>query len=288
MKSIIKFFEPLSKHPYLILPITALIVSILHTGLAGLVEQNSYDIHMLASEQLNELGPKYAGESELHRYMIKQYTNQLEQRHLATLLRLLYREYSPKKALASVLLGLEGLEEVAENKKEVEAKKAIWQAGLASNQLHILGNKFPWSPTAWFKSKALPDQLLMNLDKALTNSQELVGRLEIDQTLESAVEACRANRKAILLLFLSRSGYENRERIKDFQADIKRAHDFTLRLAEKTGKDTDDQKLLYETAKSEEHRVKILEAMLANDMDKVCELLKEAIERAFDREENTP
>ncbi len=218
-----RFFEPLSKYPYWTLTITAFIVAILHTGLAGLVKQNSYDIRMLAAEQLNELGPDYADESKLHVYMINQYTDQLEQRHFAAILRLLYPKYSPKKAFASALLDLEGLEKIAKDKKEEEAKKAIWQAGLASNQLYMLGKRFPWSPIAWFKSKDLPGWLLTDLDKALAESHELVDKLENVQTMEAAVAACRANRKAILLLCLSRLDYDNQERIREFQIDVRRA-----------------------------------------------------------------
>ncbi len=41
------------------------------------------------------------------------------------------------------------------------------------------------------------------------------------------------------------------------------------------------QEFLYETARSEYRRVKILEAMLVNDMDRVCHLLTEAVEIAY-------
>lgn len=280
---IVKFFQPLNKR-YRFLTISAsLIIGIalyvgIDIGLAEVVRQNSYDMHMLATEQLNELGPGFANESKQYAEIIRRYTEHLEQRNLAPLLRVLYPTYSPKKALASLLPSLEGVED------EEEAKKAIWQAGVTSNQLYKLGKRFPRSPILWFKSEVVPDQLLTALDNALAESTKLTSKLENDPNRDAAIAACRANRKAILLLFLARLGYDNKEKIERFLSDVERARDCTLLLAERTVKNKKDQEFLYETARSENRRVKILRAMLDNNMDKVCDLLREAIEEAFEKE----
>lgn len=279
---IVNFFQPLTKHPFWTVSASVIIgiafficVDILF---AEVVRQNSYDMHMLATEQLNELGPGFANESKQYAEMIRRYTEHLEQRNFAPLLRLLYPAYSPKKTLASLLPSLEGVED------EEEAKKAIWQAGITSNQLYKLGKRFPRSPIEWFKSEVVSDQLLTDLDNALSKSTKLTSKLENDPNRDAAIAACRANRKAILLLFLARLGYDNKEKIECFLSDVERARDCTLLLAERTVKNKRDQKFLYDTARSEERRVKILEAMLDNDMDRVCELLREAIEKAFEKE----
>lgn len=287
-QTIVKFFEPLNKKYRFLTVSASVIIGIalyvgVDIGLAEVVRQNTYDIHMLASELLIELGPDFTSETGRHAEMIKQYTDQLEQRHLATILRVLYPTYSPRKVLAYTL---SGLEKAAKDKKEEESKKAILEAGLASNQLYMRGMRFPRSPIVWFDSEDLPDQLLMDLDKALAESHELVDKLEKDRTPEAAIESCRANRKAILLLFLSRLGHDNEEKIKRFQSEVEQARDCT-RLLARTEKDKKKQKWLYEVAESEDRRVKILDAMLANDMDRVCDLLREAIEIAFEKEKGS-
>jgi len=278
---IVKFFDPLTKHPFhtiiasIVIGITSYIgVDIV---LAEVVRQNTYELHMLSAELLNELGPCYIGESGRHAEMIKQYTKHLEQRQLAALVRVLYPKYGTKKEFDSVLLSLE--KAVKENDGE-KAKEVIWQAGLSINKLYILSKKFPRSPIAWFDSEDLPSWLLTDLNKAFVDSNDVVNKLKNDQTREAAIEACIANRKTILLLFLGRLGYDNEEKIKSFLSDVKRSYEYTKDVAEKEENEKVKEEI-FEIAISEEHRVKILESMLANDMDKVCDLLREAIERAY-------
>ena len=277
------FFDPIKRHPVLMFVVTVIVSSLLYLsvniGIAEVVRQNSYDIHILAAEQLNEIGPGFANESEQYAEIINRYTEHMEKRRLATLLRLLCPRYSPKKALASVQ---RGLKKAAEDKDEQKAEQAIYQAGLASNRLYVLSKRFLRSPIVWFKSEVVSDQLLADLDEALTKSTELADKLESERTMDAAIAACRGNRKGILLLFLYRLGFNDKEKIERFLIDIKRARDCTILLAERTGDET-KQKFLYETASSENRRVKILEAMLDKDMEKACHLLTEAIERAFEK-----
>ena len=49
-------------------------------------------------------------------------------------------------------------------------------------------------------------------------------------------------------------------------------------------KDKDKQEWPYSVANIEDRRVKILGAMLNNNMEKVCNLLTKAIEEAFEKE----
>ena len=281
---IVKFFGPLKKHPYWTVSASIIIGIVLYIGvdivLAEVVHQNTSDIHMLASEIIIELGPCHIEESKTHAEMIKQYTEHLEQRQLAGVLRVLYPEYSPRKTLASARDALE------KATKEEEAKETIWQAGLATNQLYKLIKRFPRSPIKWikwFKSEDLPDWLLTDLNNAFDTTHELVDQLRNNPNREVAIAVCRADRRAILLLFLARLSYDNKEQIKSFLSDVEQARDCTRHLA-KIEKDKKEQKFLYEVARSEDRRVKILGAMLDNDMEKVCELLTEAIEEAFEKE----
>lgn len=278
---IVKFFEPLTKYPLRTVSASLIIGIILFfvvdIVIAELIRQNTYDIRMLSSEMIIELGPGYAEESKTHAEMVKQYSKHLEQRQLAGILRVLYPQYSPGKTLTSLSSALE------KTATEDEAKKTILQAGVTSNKLYKLYEKFPRSPIEWFKSEDLPDWLKTDLQQALAEPTKMVNKLEEEKTVKAAVASCRANRQAILLLFLARLSYDNEETIRSFQKEVLRARDCTKLLAINE-KDKEKQKWLYEVAKSEDRRVNVLRAMLDNNMEKVCELLKEAIEEAFEKE----
>jgi len=283
-----KFFRPLSKkYRFLTISASVIVGVALYIGvdivLAEVVRQNSYDIHMLASELLTEAGP-YKNASTLHAEMVRQYSQLLESRHLGSVLRVLYPTYSPQKVLASALTGLE---KATDNE---EAREAIWKAGVQSNQLYLLGNKFPRSPVAWFDTEYLPQWWLEDLDRALAESGKLVNTLEGDQTVENAKAACEANRRTVLLLFpavrLDPDKEEVIRKVREFLGIVKRAQEYTNTVANKE-KDVSAKVRILAWVRSEDRRVKILEAMLSNNMDEVCELLREAVEEAF-KEKQAP
>ena len=281
---IVKFFQPLIKHRFLTFSASIIIGVSLYIGvdigLAELARQNSYDMQMLASEMLNEYGPSFTEASKEHAELLGQYIEHMEIRQGSSTLRILYPKNSPKKALDSAR---EALEKAT---KEEEAKETIWQTGQATNTLYMLGKRFPRSPIEWFKSEDLPDELIRDLSDALSKSHNLAEKLEKAQTPESALEACQANRKSILLLFLARLGSDKKKirgQIQEFLSDVKRVQEYTTTLAHKK-ENVENKEQILEWAKSEERRSKILKAMLTNDMDKVSELLREAVEKAYDRQ----
>lgn len=280
----VKFFQPLIKHRFLTVSASVIIGIALYVGvdigLAELVRQNSYDMHMLAAELLTESGPKFTDASIEHSKMLSRYTEHLEERQFALLLRVLYPTYSPKKVLASAT---QTLKDAA---NEEAARKAIWKAGAQSNQLYMAGKRFSLSPFAWFESEDLPARLLADVNDAFSMSREMVSRLEKEQTRANALATCRANRKTVLLLYLGRLA-SDQARIRgdttEFLDIVTRAHKYTTIVADKQ-KDEKAKQDILEWAESESRRAKISKAMLVNDMDTVCELLKEAIEKAFEKE----
>ncbi len=238
------------------------------------IRQDTDDIHVLASELLNELGPEFNDESKRHAEIIKKYTDHLKQRHLAILTRIIYPAHSPGKLLTRTAQKLENAT------TDEDARNAIWESGVEIDQLRMKAERFPRSPIELFDSEDLPEWLLNDLDEALADSAEMVDKLENEKTKDAAGEACRANRKSVLLLFLARLGHYSEEKIKSFLSDVKRARDLTLLLANaETNKE--EQNWLYGVAGSEDRRVKILEVMLANDMGNARKLLRESIEKAF-------
>lgn len=278
-----RFFRPFAKYPIASVIVSVIIGVLLFVCVdivfAEVVQRNSHGMHMLTPDLVIEHGPSFADESRTHAKMIKFYVDHFEEGFVAAMLRILYPEYSPKKVLASKI-------EVLENVTAEEARESIWEAGLATNHLYLLGNRFPRSPIAWFKSKDLPPKLLAYLDIALKTSTELVDKLVKEPNRQAAIEACRVDRKSVLLLSLARNyGYDDEERVRSFLSDVTRSRDCIRELA-KGEEDKKEQAFLYSVAESENRRVEILKAMLDNDMDRVGEVLREAIERAFaEREE---
>jgi len=276
-----KFFRPLKVHPILIVAASVIIGLALYYGvdikLAEVVRQNSYDMHMLAAEMLSESGP-YVNAINQHAEMVHLYSERLEERQLAVILQVLYPEFSPERALASASKELE------KATKEEEARKAIWQAGMEINQFYAKSRRFPMAPVKWLESEDLPDWLLKDIDDAINESHRRVDMLENEQTRESALASCEANRKTILVLFLGRLGSNKEEirgKIQDFLSVAEQAEKYKRIVANKEEYVENKQQIL-KWAHSEQRRVKIAEAMLENDMERVCHLLTEAIEEAYE------
>jgi len=79
------FFESITKHPIQTVVAFLIIIalySVIDIGLAGVVRQNSYDIHMLSAELLIELGPDLTDESRRHAETVKRYIKHLGDRQL--------------------------------------------------------------------------------------------------------------------------------------------------------------------------------------------------------------
>jgi HSP90 family molecular chaperone len=166
-------------------------------------------------------------------------------------------------------------------KDQDEARKAIIEAG--EKLVEFCGELDKFSPrqVVWFKSEKLPDPLLNDLNKALSVSKELVERFGEDPTLNNALTLCQANRETMLLLFLYRSGYHEKENIISFRGYVERSHDYYSHLARNMTDDKVERSLMLEWAKSEQYRLYILDALLDNDMDKARGMMWEAIENAF-------
>lgn len=281
-----KFKGPLEKHLIWKFGISLLIALVLYAvvniGLSDseVMRHNSMDMHMLATELLAESGPEFVKESKEHAKAIRLYVDHIGKRKRGLLLHLLYPEYNYKTVLSSELQSLEKAATME------EAKAAIWQAGVVSNKLSRMGGKFSRNPFSFFKTEVLPDWLLTDLEDALAKSHEMVNKLEKEHNMASALASCRANREAILRLFLARLGYDDQQTIRKFKKDVKRAEKYTRIVVDEEEDEKTKAKIL-EWAESEARRAKILDVMLANKMDEACDLLREAIEKAFKKKEET-
>lgn len=289
-----RFFEPLIKPKHLIwivlasiiIAITLYIYTGINTGIAEVVRQNSYPLHILSAELLMELGPDYTRAGKDHEEMMQRYIEHMEKRDYAFILRILHPEYSPEKSLASVMEALEKAvkddKDVSEDEKEERAKSAIWQAGLATNELYMLGNGFHQSPIQWFESEIVSYRLLTNLNNEFDTFHGLVSGLKNIQTLDAAVDMCRElciiSRRDIRLLFLARLGYDNKEKkIERFLNDLEKARNFAWNCAA-TKDYISEQGLFKERAENIDFRADVVNALLEKDMVKVCKIIADKIQ----------
>jgi hypothetical protein len=286
IKVVKKFFVPFGKCPFkfFVWPIVIIIACWLYitTGITGLVRLNSDDALFLASDSLvmaaepiSDKGTDFTEEIKANVEILQIYVDHMKERHLADILKLLHPAYQPKKRLLPILEQLEKAPNDQEGSREV-----LWESGNEFNDFYKDSNKLSSRKTTWFKSEKLPEKLLKDLDIALVESQELAKKFEEQTNMENALAACQANRRTMLLLFLARMGYGSEEKIKQFLSVSNRTLDCKKSLTS-TIEDPKTKKIILVWKESEQHRMNILNAMLRDDMEKVRELLKDAIDKAF-------
>lgn len=275
-----KFFKLLRRRLFLILLLTLPFLLInssfafIGTGVHELLKQNANTLLILALELVTESGPDFKEQSKEYAWMIHQFVDHMENERFSPVIRILFTRFSLEERLAPVVEALEMARD------EGEAMRAIIESGQEIVRFYTDTEKFAPGPVVWPKYKKLPERLLIKFDEALKKSHQMIDAFKNQPTLKNAYSLCEANRRAILLIFLTRLWDHDKERIKVFRNDVQRALDYYNTLVG-TMKDSKDKKRLLEWAKSEQYRLAILDAMLVNDMDKACLLMREAIDKAF-------
>lgn len=285
-----KFFQPLAKWPVSIFVwgVIITIVGLLYvsTGVGELARHNADDGLFLAAdalvlgiEPMSAIGPDFVEEEKRTARGLRAYIERIEERHLAAMLRGLYPEAQPRERLLPLLAKLEEPREDQE-----EAREVIRRAGEQMNEFYKDSEELSATEVIWFKSERLPNELVRDLDEALEESDKWASQLEEDPTIENALAACSANRKTMLLAFLARMGYGSQEKNERFLTVVKKTRDGKEKLADRI-EDPEAKKTVLSWRDSEQRRVEILKAMLDGDMERVRELLKEAIKIAYEQKE---
>lgn len=271
------YFQPPCDHPLRAVVICGIISILLYIGadvvLAKALQQNIPRIHHLSAAMILEFDPDAIDQIERHIEMIEQYSGHLGRGQVGFVLRWLYPQYSLDKQIASSVADLKAA------KTNEEAQKAIRKSGMAALRLYKKAKKLPTSPTSLFDSEKLPEELIKEINDSLDETTKMVNKLEREKNLKSAIVACRISRRSILLLSLGQLGYSDKGKMQQFLNDVRRVRDITQVLADKG-----ENKLLNDIVISENRRVKIIKAMLAGDTHEVCEILKKAIEIAFEED----
>lgn len=250
--------------------------------ITDLVQQNANNYLLLACEAITESGGEsgFASARTDHARMLEYYLGREEdKRVICWLLGVLYPKLSPAIQLGPAL-------EALKNQQAEESGKVIQDTADVLNQFVKNSEEISYirSATAYYEI-SFKKSILEDVNDALTEAQKAVTKYEKDRNLANAELTCRANRRAITLVYPIRYSYENfitRDRLKQFRHDIDRTIYYNNMLSKTAS--TEDNKLLTHYSTSELRRLKIIQAILDEDMETARTLLKTAIEEAYKTE----
>lgn len=252
-----------------------------------LVQRNANDVLVLLSELATESGDDYIQAKSIHAEMLREYVEHMEKRSLSGLLALLHPKLSPSKQLAHIVADLGEplrLSQGREADRQNEARKKIEAATMAIAQFFIRLEQFSGIRIITFRSEVISEELRNAIKISLVEAHEIVGECAENPTVDSAEAACMANRKAMVYLYLARFGYQdfvNQEELKKFRRDINRTIYYNRVLQQTYKEDDPNHKRLGAYSNSELRRLRLLQAIIDNDIQQAREVLKTAIEEAI-------
>lgn len=262
---------------------------------------NSDDLYILACEMVTESGPKFHEAAKCHKERLEEYKTLLEQRKAGSTLQWivvnaskipgvswLYKEWDEYTTEKGIVPALQILERVIEEPNELKIVLAIWEAGeklldfreemVSFNRVGSIRLDFP-------KSNTVPKEFQTEIQNAIDDSRTKCGLFVDGKSWETAWAVCEANRKAVLLLFHSRSKYKRTRKHKDIE-DLKEiildSRNLKYNYSQTLAEYDPAKKLVTLFFKSDERRLGILTALENNDMDTVryliCDAKDEVIE----------
>lgn len=242
--------------------------------LTELVQRNADDSLMLKCEAEEESGKDFIIAREDHVYLLERYLGHMKKRFLSRLLQPLYPELSPETQLRPIVGLLR--DEEGDARKEIQATvgtiREFFRNSEKSSEIQIVS----------FKPEVLSEELLGAINEALNKSHEDVNKYEQTQTVDNAETACRANRRAIALLYLARFDYRNFDdkKLKQLRQDVDRTIYYNGVLERSASTSPKNRNLLRMYSKSEHRRLQIIQAILDSNMLEAKRLLETAIEEA--------
>lgn len=260
----------------------------------ALTLRNATDSLMPLAELYTEGGGRYGGRhteaQKSHAKMIQRYVDHMNSRHVPVLLRL--PPFSKKnivKRLAKVAEELaKNVPSENENGAQDKAGKNIKQAAKSIAQFltETEPELFTGELIITFEPEVMSGEMQDALRKSLREAHEKAEIYVKDPNMAKAEEACMTNRRAIVYLYLARFGYQEiigEEELRKFRTNINRSI-YQNRLLQqsdaiKGGKGTDgsDYSMLEKHSASELRRLRLLQAIIDNDILEAQVLLQIAI-----------
>lgn len=249
--------------------------------------RNATDSLMLLIELATEAGDDYANAKTVHAKLLRDYVGHMEQRDLHWLLRL------PPFSKKNVAKVLKRVAEDLEKADQLNAREEIKSASETIAQFLTESKPFTSEPISTFEPEVISEEIRDVLKESLIGSHEKVERYanaNESLTVDDAKAACMANRRAIVYLYLARFGYQeivNQEELKTFRTDINRTIYYNRVLQESdTVKGSEEEECsdywrLTRYSDSELRRLRLLQAIIDNDIQQAQVLLQIAIKKAI-------
>ncbi len=281
-----RFTEPIRKYWFLILGLTIpIFVAAMYAEvrLTELAQAKSDEVLCIACEAATESGYDYVEAMRDHAEILEAYINAEHRRNwfASYLLYMLYPELDHERRLKPLLEDLKGpLSEQEKAKDQIERAAHVLEE--FSEELRASSDV---SSTA-LRFRSVGIELLSAINEAIELSHEAVVEYGKALNMPNAQKTCRKNRKTITLIFFGRSAYlseVNKCVLRGVLEDVTQIIAYNEKL-QKTLKSERDRSLLTKYSDSEKRRVKILQAILENDVIKARKILRKAIEDAFETE----
>lgn len=252
---------------------------------------------LLYNELETESGTNFLKARRVHADLLAIYVDEMEARELDYAAALLTEE------AAGILANLKSIgESLAEPVPEDIADPNVWAQTNIKQASRLVGELLsdfePYleDPFDLDGFEELGDKCRKALNAALENVKVKLGEYIKDLTIKNAEELCLANRRAIVLLFLNRfarfddqwvAGGTSNEGLdlrvlRQFRGDINRTI-YWNRVLQKRLKES-DASLIEEYSSSELRRLRILHAVLNNDMREAQALLLITFRASFPAE----
>jgi hypothetical protein len=173
---------------------------------------------------------------------------------------------------------------VKEEHTQQEIALAIWRAGeqVMCFRMQTAGR---FRRVGWCKPKITSD-FVEDINKATDVSEKALTKFKEQPNLWNDWLLCESNRKATLLTFSARSGYDGQKDIEErflriLKETVKAKEDY-IKTLEKNDAKSAEKRLANMLIQSERRRCAILEAMISGDnMDEAYDLVWDDIEKSM-------
>lgn len=241
---------------------------------------NATDSLMLLMELATESGDDYVQAKSDFLKILRDYTNHIEKRDLNWLLQL------PPFSKKNVVKKLESVAKDLEEADDQNACKAIEKASESIAKFLTDSKMFTDEPITVFEPEVMSKEIQDAIRRSLKETHEKVERFAANEsrTVDDARGVCMVNRKAIVYLYLARFGHQqivDQEGLKNFRTDINQTIYYN-RLLQQTYKEDDlNHKRLGAYSNSELRRLRLLQAIIDNDIQQAQVLLQIALIKAI-------
>ncbi|MHC4752073.1 MAG: hypothetical protein ACYTFW_19650 [Planctomycetota bacterium] len=247
--------------------------------------RNATDTLMLLIELESDSGDGYSvAKAALFEDLLLTYAEHMERRDLHWIFRI--PPFSKKNAVDELKLAAEYLREA----DHTDAFEVIKKASESLAQFLNESKPFTDDPIINFEPEIISEEIQKALKESLKEAHSALEEYAKDKTVASAEKSCMANRKSIVYLYLTRFGHQqiiDREKLKRFRTDLNRTINYNQLLQQTDsvkngkGKKDSDYDLLDKYSDSEKRRLRLLQAIMINDIQQAQLLLQEGIIKAI-------